>query len=117
MKSRKIKMNVVYDGEKFKPGDIVTCINNEKIVFKIEDNKILFDRSKENDSSYWYDAAESRLELGKKYNVESLVKFSDRVKLTILVDNDHLDWFYPDRFVSLRKEREIKITKLSPNEK
>lgn len=112
MKSRKLNMEYEYKGI-FHEGDMVICINNEKIIFSLENGKLVLGEY----NTSWDDCGEY-LEVGRKYKVDSFdTTNSQRAKIWIhLNDNgDNVDWFYPDRFINIKKERKKKLKKILKN--
>lgn len=103
MKNQKIKIEPIYKGEIFKENQFVKCINNEHISFNF--NSV-------NDDETWDDAGERYLKVGKMYKVKRLDNAEDRGRLFIEVGKYDIDWFYPDRFISLQWERKTKLKKL-----
>jgi len=104
-KSKKIEIKEIFDGPYFFKDEIVTCINNEDIQFN-------FDGS----SNDWDDYG-SMLKL-KKYKVIKFQKFEERYKLYVTdLDGLNEDWYYPERFTSVRMERKEKLKKIARHDK
>lgn len=93
-----------YSGEIFHPNQKIICINNKKIKFRFEGD---FD---------WNDSGQKYLELGKKYIVKNFDDtFYNRGNVTIYIDGStgSTDWFYPDRFLSLKEYRKVKLKRIN----
>jgi hypothetical protein len=107
-KSQKIEIKQFFDGPYFFKNEIVTCINNDDIEFN-------FDGS-DDDYNQWDDYG-STLEL-KDYKVSKFEKFEDRYKLYVTdLDGRSEDWYYPERFKSVRLERKEKLKKIAQYDK
>ena len=102
MKSQRVKIKKKYKGEVFQSGQLVKCINNKRITFSFDDDED------------WDDMGEDFLEVGKIYKVHEFdPDFHDRAALLFVSEWGEYDWFYPDRFISLTKERRKKLKKLN----
>lgn len=104
MKSEKIKIRKKYKGVFFKKNEVIKCINNEEI-------KIQFD---ERDS--WDDRGQNLI-LNNSYIVIKMIASNDRYKLFIKIKDgitgyEYEDWFYPERFISLKELRNRKLKKI-----
>lgn len=90
--------------EKFKKGDLVYCIDSSRIKKQVHNNII-------------EDLGNEFLQLNKIYRVNSFQE-TDRVgnKLYIefILPNTKVfcDWFFPERFVSVKKLRKQKINEI-----
>jgi hypothetical protein len=107
MKSIKLNIEKDYKGEIFKPDQEIICINNEEI-------ELYFgNKNPENDSDSWNDLAQI-LKVGETYKVYDFCDFFGRFKVEIYIENyfGDVDWFYPDRFVSIKKYRKLKIKEI-----
>lgn len=100
MEDIRFLLNKPYSGPEFNVGDKIICINNEPLQFTY--GNVSWDDSWNNDIS---------LKIGKIYIVSGFDLNSNRPKVYIDINND-LDWFYPERFISLTTQRKKKLLKL-----
>jgi len=93
-----------YTGPLFNKGEWVKCVNNDKIVFYINGNE-------------WNDKAHKRLVLNKYYKILRYDDNLDRIKIVVETPKEVIgeDWFYPERFCSIKQERKIKLNKILQN--